>query len=265
MKTKFINLATLFALCVGVISCNDEETPSNPYANDNDYNLAYELVKYKVDVVERTETIDGKEVTVLDTINIVDNVDLGLSVNWATKNLGAATSEDAGNYYAWGEIEPKATYTSENYIHNGANLGANIGGTEYDAATKSLGEGWRMPTKEEVQELLDKCIWVWKERIVIEKDTIQVEEKDTIVDVRVKYTHCEVVGPNGKAIYLPAVGSESNVTTNRLPAVFGCYWTASSFEGLDAWTMQFSKDTHIIKSEGYRRFVGQSIRPVKDK
>lgn len=248
MKTKFVSLATLFVLCVGVVSCNDDDTPSNSYANDNDYNQVYELVK--------------------DTCSTADAmvaVDLGLSVNWSAKNLGAISSEDNGTYYAWGEISAKETNSKENYAYNGVNLGDNISGTEYDAATQRLGDGWRMPTKEEVQELLDKCIWIWKEKIVIEQDTIQVEEKDTIVDVRVKYTHCEVVGPNGKAIYLPAVGTETDVTTQRLPTKFGCYWTASSSGELDAWTMQFSKDTHIIKSEGYRRFVGQAIRPVKNK
>lgn len=248
MKTKFVSFATLFALCIGVISCNDDETPSNSYANDNDYNQVYDLVK--------------------DTCSTADAmvaVDLGLSVNWSAKNLGAINTEDYGDYYAWGELTSKATYSAESYIHKGVSLGVNISGTEYDAATQRLGDGWRMPTKEEVQELLDKCIWIWKEKIVIEQDTIQVEEKDTIVDVKVMYTHCEVVGPNGKAIYLPTVGSECAGTTNRVPLKFGCYWTASSFGEMDAWTMQVSKDTHIIKSEGYRRFVGQSIRPVKDK
>lgn len=260
MKTKFISLATLFALCVGVISCNDEETPSNPYANDNDYNQVYDLVKYEV-IVNDT-IIDG--VQLADT-TVIDAVDLGLSVKWSTKNLGAVSSEGFGDYFAWGEVAPKSAYSAENYIHKGVNLGVNISGTEYDAATQILGEDWRMPTKEEVQELLDKCVWIWKEKIVIEQDTIQVEEKDTIVDVKVKYAHCEVVGPNGKAIYLPTVGSECEGTTNRVPLKFGCYWSASSFGEMDAWTMQVSKDTHIIKSEGYRRFVGQAIRPVKNK
>ncbi len=91
-------------------------------------------------------------------------VDLGLSVKWADRNLGASTSMDGGGYYAFGETEEKDYYSWNTYQHcDNADmfcqhdLGENISGTEYDAAFTTLGGGWRMPTKEEVEELLANC------------------------------------------------------------------------------------------------------------
>lgn len=94
-------------------------------------------------------------------------VDLGLSVYWASCNIGASTPEEFGNYYAWGETKPKSVYYYETYAYYDsstdtyANIGDDISGTEYDAATVNLGPDWRMPTKDEFQELLDNCTWEW--------------------------------------------------------------------------------------------------------
>ena len=90
-------------------------------------------------------------------------VDLGLSVKWAFCNLGAKADKEMGDVYAWGEISTKSIRTKENYafynVENDTyeNLGDDISGTEYDAATAILGEGWRMPTKAEWEELKSNC------------------------------------------------------------------------------------------------------------
>ena len=92
-------------------------------------------------------------------------VDLGLPSGklWANVNVGANAPEYFGNYYAWGETEPKASYTEENYKYrpDGSYLeiGSNISGTQYDAATTNMGNLWRTPTQEEFRELVNNCTW----------------------------------------------------------------------------------------------------------
>lgn len=128
-------------------------------------------------------------------------VDLGLSVKWATCNVGAEKPEDMGGYYAWGETEEKAEYKEANYkyvddkdadgdfyddLDNWTDIGANISGTAYDVARAKWGGKWRMPTVEEAEELLGKCEWKW-----------------TTVNGTDGYT---VTGPNGNSIFLPAAG-----------------------------------------------------------
>lgn len=97
-------------------------------------------------------------------------VDLGVSVKWASINVGATSPEQAGGYYAWGEIAPKATYYWSNYMCDSISCGTNndpifvngltdISGTIYDAAKENLGPNWRTPTKEEWDELISGCNW----------------------------------------------------------------------------------------------------------
>ena len=96
-------------------------------------------------------------------------VDLGLSVKWANMNVGADQPSDYGYYYAWGEVETKDSYTASNYLYrvNGTyiNLGDHydIGGTENDAAHVNMGNAWRLPTQDEMNELInqDNCNWQW--------------------------------------------------------------------------------------------------------
>lgn len=97
--------------------------------------------------------------------NGYDYVDMGEAGIWATCNVGASKPEEAGNYYAWGEIKPKEEYTDNNY-----KFGTSSDLTKYnetdnlttleledDAAHVIMGGSWRMPTKEELQKLIDLC------------------------------------------------------------------------------------------------------------
>lgn len=117
-------------------------------------------------------------------------VDLGLSVDWAGYNIGATAPEESGNFYSWGEKEPKNSYYRSHYLHCKNNvvidLGESICGSEYDAATAAWGDGWRLPTTAEVEELRDECDWAW-----ITYNGVQ---------------GCRVTGPSGNSIFLPAVG-----------------------------------------------------------
>ena len=103
-------------------------------------------------------------------------VDLGLSVKWATCNVGATTPEGYGNYYAWGETKPKSTYDWSTYKYcNGDRYSMTkyCTNSEYgivdnkttlelsdDAAHVNWGGSWRMPTKAE-QDELNNCTWTW--------------------------------------------------------------------------------------------------------
>ncbi len=96
-------------------------------------------------------------------------IDMGLSVRWASYNLGSSSFGDVGTLYAWGETEPKESYTNDNYkwtIPGGYSKynetdGLTVLLPEDDAATAVLGAPWRMPTFEEINELRENCNWSW--------------------------------------------------------------------------------------------------------
>ena len=116
-------------------------------------------------------------------------VDLGLSVKWATCNIGADMPEEYGDYYAWGELEPKESFTWENYRfrtrgydegtvrlskytsfvytgmydENGISIADDktLLELEDDVAHVMWGGNWRLPTDEEMNELIDSCTWIW--------------------------------------------------------------------------------------------------------
>lgn len=99
--------------------------------------------------------------------NVPVPVDLGLSVQWGDRNLGAEVPLEAGGYYAFGETETKELYDWSTYVNcedgdmfSQFYLGdCCISGSQYDAATQLLGEGWRMPDDEEIEELIENCTW----------------------------------------------------------------------------------------------------------
>lgn len=173
-------------------------------------------------------------------------VDLGLSVNWATCNVGASTPSEAGIFYAWGETYIKSEFTESSYqYHNGyeyINIGTNIAGTSYDVARAEWGGSWRMPTQTEMQELVNRCNWYW-----------------TTVGGVDGY---RVTGPNGNSIFLPAGGwyNDDELTGYN---VNGNYWTASTTSGssYSAYYLDFySGGDHEV--ETFSRETGFSIRPV---
>ena len=122
----------------------------------------------------------------------MDMVDLGLSVKWASHNVGAAKASEPGNYYSWGTTKVQSMYGDAAYPYYNADnddytdIGEDISGTRYDVATVRWGEGWRIPTKAEIEELTEKCTWAW-----------------TGEDGKMGY---KVTGPNGNSIFLPAAG-----------------------------------------------------------
>lgn len=123
----------------------------------------------------------------------VEYVDLGLSVRWATCNVGASKPEEVGSKFAWGETEEKEQFDERGYKHYDAEADSLIKygadgkrelDAEDDAATVNMGEDWRMPTQKEMQELTEKCQWVWT--------------------IRNGVCGCDVIGPNDNSIFMPA-------------------------------------------------------------
>ncbi len=92
-------------------------------------------------------------------------VDLGLSVKWATMNVGATSVKEYGDYYAWGEIEPRENklYSKSSYKWSSVEITTNSNGNlkpEDDVVAQIWGGAWRMPTKEEMEELVNNCFWM---------------------------------------------------------------------------------------------------------
>lgn len=174
-------------------------------------------------------------------------VDLGLSVKWATCNIGAETPGGIGKYYAWGETEEKERYSSSTYFDPTyqytaiTNDTCFCGNPEYDAATAEWGEEWRMPTTEEFNELIEKCRWK------------SIRQNGT--------NGYRVTGPNGNTIFLPATGYKSDASTSSLQES-GCYWTACNTREYDepAYECYFSLSSKDV-SLNYR-YLGFNIRAV---
>ena len=181
-------------------------------------------------------------------------VDLGLSVKWATCNVGANSPEEYGDYFAWGEISPKEEYTNQTYQYwtdyNGdgswdsgefADLGDISGNPQYDAATANWGGAWRMPTEAELDELLNNCTWEWT----------------TLNGVNGR----RVTGPNGNSIFLPAAGYRFGPWSYGVGSD-GYYWGSTPYEGSDyrAYSLGFDSDCYDWDRNG--RYYGQSVRPV---
>ena len=167
-------------------------------------------------------------------------VDLGLSVKWATCNVGASKPEEYGDYFAWAETKTKKEYTEENSKAWGKDRNDISGSSRYDAARANWGGKWRMPTEAEMQELMDKCTWKW---------TTQNGVKGY-----------KVTGPNGNSIFLPAAGQFGSSLI--LDGSNGYYWssTPSRHNVDDAVHLYFNSGNQGMLY-GRRRY-GQSVRPV---
>ena len=168
-------------------------------------------------------------------------VDLGLSVKWATCNVGASSPSDYGDYYAWGETSTKSSYTEENSNTYGKSMG-NIGGnSSYDVACAKWGGSWRLPTKAEFQELIDMCTWTWT--------------------TQGGHNGYKVTGKNGKSIFLPAARFRGG-SSDHFAGEWGGYWSSTPDEGstYNAYNLLFNSSGPGTDWD-YRN-AGCSVRPV---
>ena len=175
------------------------------------------------------------------TINGHEWVDLGLSVKWATCNVGASSPSDYGNYYAWGETRTKSKYTEGDTSIRIVNIGDISGDSRYDAACVNWGGTWRLPTEAEVQELIDKCTWTWTSQG--------------------GHNGYRVTGPNGNSIFLPAAGYRGG-TSLYSAGDSGFYWSSIPYESYArrACYLSFYGSGHLLYWN--YRYYGQCVRPV---
>jgi uncharacterized protein (TIGR02145 family) len=193
-----------------------------------------------------------------------DYVDLGLpsGLLWATCNVGANAPEEYGDYFAWGETQPKSVYNWGTYQYcngnynkltkycNKSNFGYN-GFTdnlttllpEDDAATANWGSGWRMPTNEEWQELLDNTIntWIIRNGVIGRLFT----------------------AANGNSLFLPAAGDRFEEVLSQVGEC-GIYWSSSLNTNYPAEASYFyfsSGNLHEMSSDS--RYCGITVRAVR--
>ena len=140
-------------------------------------------------------------------------IDLGLpsGTKWACCNIGAYGPHDYGDYYRWGETTPmREGDTMESYLFKGVDVGQNISGTRYDAAMAQWGNQWRMPTEEQVQELMDYCTFTW---------TTQNGVNGALIE-----------GKNGRSVFFPASGYRNNGSSQlHTGGTYGYCWSASAY------------------------------------
>lgn len=188
-------------------------------------------------------------------------VDLGLSVKWATCNVGASKPEEYGDYFAWGETQPKSTYNWSTYkycngsstsltkyctdSYNGTVDNKNTLELSDDAARANWGGSWRMPTDAELTELREQCTWTWTTQNGVYGYKVTSKKS----------------GYTNKSIFLPAAGYRNDSSLSGAGSN-SRYWSSSLSTGIPyfAYELLFYSGS-VLRNLDYR-CCGQSVRPV---
>ena len=202
-------------------------------------------------------------------------VDLGLSVKWATCNLGASKPEEYGGYYQWAGTQDvtstsiyldwsncpyhtgTSSYTgwtkyipsseSSYWFGTGSPDNKTVLDPEDDVAHVTLGGKWRMPTADEFGELKNNCTWTWTQLNGVDGYKVTSNK----------------AGYTDKYIFLPATGFRYNDHLS-LAGSIGRYWSSSldTYSPYGACGMNF--DSGDVDTYGNGRYGGQSVRPVSE-
>lgn len=250
-----------------VYACGDDEedTPftenTGENTNDNSSNGSDDMNSNdSIPPVDEEETpqdsIEDKPSGPADTLiqgHIA--VDLGLSVKWAACNIGASSPHEKGDYFAWGETEPKENYSWETYkwcrgtsstifkYDTNKDRRTTLERSD-DAAYVNWGESWRMPTMAEFTELYKNCTWTW--------------------DYLNGYGGYRIISSNGNSIFLPLTGRYHETSFYESHA--GYYWSSTtnkySSDWNSAYDLCFSSSTILYSESIFTRKQGFPIRPV---
>ena len=213
-----------------------------------------------IEAMEQTSTGEGGLLG-YGMENGYEYVDLGLSVKWATCNVGATKPEEYGDYFAWGEVEPKETYdwTTYKWYNGPDNLTKYCTNSDYgtfdgkstleladDAARANWGGSWRMPTKEEQDELRDNCTWEGTTQNGVEGCKVTSKKK----------------GYTKNSIFLPAAGCRFRSDLSDA-GLYGHYWSSSlkTDERNDAYYLRFDSYYFVGRGNDFR-LRGRPVRPV---
>lgn len=195
-------------------------------------------------------------------------IELGLSVRWATFNIGAITPEEYGDTYAWGENEHKdAFYLWEEYKWCGSSretltkycTSSSYGAVDHkttldpedDVAHVRWGGSWRMPTKAELIELKENCTWTWY--------GIGNTEFNGVAGYKVT---SKIKGYTDRFIFLPA-GGYRQTESLHFAGYEGYYWSSTLYTGgpFNSWSLYF--DSKDVDANRYTaRYFGIYVRPV---
>ena len=197
-----------------------------------DNNSSYSYSNYSGDgpTEMRAEDLLGK-----GTKNGHEWVDLGLSVKWATCNVGASSPGDFGSFFSWGETCEKSDYSNTTYHLNAFS----------DVAKERWGGNWRMPTDAECEELMQRCRWKW----------MRMDGKEGF----------KVTGLNGNSIFLPAAGERSSTRTDPdLAGSSGNYWSSSTNVNGTPLKLGFNRGGPDGQSTWMPGLFGLPVRPVTE-
>ncbi len=208
----------------------------------------------------------AKEILAFDPAYGIENghdwIDLGLSVKWATCNIGADSPSECGDYYAWGELSAKSLYVAGEYafrrigpvfdkfllekyntrIENGIKDDRISLELTDDVARINWGGLWRIPTNEELEELTRKCTWEWSSQNAMGGYVVT----STI---------------NGKSIFLPAAGSKYGAGLYNVGST-GFYWSSSLDTNFPYDAFGLSFDSKTVKWISIARYYGFPVRAV---
>ena len=175
-----------------------------------------------------------------NTENGYQYVDLGLSVKWATCNVGASNPEEYGKYFAWGETTSKSYYNGSTYTYtdNPTTLPMSV-----DAARANWGGKWRMPTIDEFEELRNNCTWKWTTQNGVNGYKVTSNS-------------------NGNYIFLPAAGYR-DLGSLYGAGDYGYYWSSSAYGPNYSTTAlyMYFYSTWKERKNDYKA-AGRSVRPV---
>lgn len=212
-----------------------------------------------------TAICKGQSATCSVSVLFIENghifVDLGLSVKWATLNIGAENISDCGNYYAWGETETKSDYSWSTYKWcNGSyktltkyNSNGGNGTVDYktsldlvdDVAHVKWGGNWRMPTNEELDELRTSCTWL------------------SLTDGYRVTSNIE--GFTDRSIFLPYTGYREDrylYEQDQDDYGYGYYWSSTLYNSYSQYSYYLYFTYSGLSTSWGNRYIGRCVRPV---
>lgn len=230
-----------------VICCVFSNYAASRKKDEHIKNNNYDVIKEnKTDVSSNTSSTSAKQNN--------EYVDLGLPSGtlWATYNVGATKPEEYGYYFAWGETKSSESYDRSTYKFYDSNSQTctkytpnndfRVLDSSDDVAAVNWGTDWRMPTIDEMRELVNNCQFIWTELNGVKG--------------------AKFASSNGNSIFLPAAGYSIGSGVSGVES-FSYYWSASIRVGNENYAQYLNFDSYKAECDNIDRFLGFPVRPVR--